>query len=836
MKKANKMIRIQLVHEGRVVKQVSSRVHEGIVLEQIKRYNEPYDTIAILEGDLSEGAKDMFKHVAKKIIPAAMAAGIALGGAGAPTDAHAQSYGNVGAPGINRDFPGLDQSIGQHLGDIFAPNYRERVRQREYERQTQQQEWNARQNEIRNARIQAARDQGRAQAGLPPAGSTNTAGAKVYDQSRVSQDGNFYIIYDMDNRVTRVPVKGTEFMSGDSQRLPHYITGSGSVFYVRHPHNNGLGESLEEGVGTIGTTPTIPSSGTGPTNTKFNPTGQTTNVKFNNKGQLSLDNDDEDATTKPGQLSPEAIKQLQDAGVEIEETALAEDAGLSAILDQYASSYAKFKEGDDLSDDPEFFQALFDYYSDNGEMPYGTQKARDGDPYQWISDRLDMESGIDPVAEGAEFGAYYSEQLAQKVFDQNPNLDTSGRADAYFDVAWPIMAADLGKKRAQYEINSEDFPMDTVSAYSHLQKQQQGVAEGSAHGYNVVRYYEKTSDRKNLTNWLCKEAGLEKNAPVYFDDADLVYGDKTIVPNALVNPKLKFNDLLTALVQATGGQGKQNVDGVYRSQGVAEVQINELSPELLKKARDRAGEKWADADDRKDKKASAKYNAQDDKFNSALRKKQKDIDEGVAEGGDSFQSQFDKKNAKVMKPANPVQFVKREINNNCERDGCAPGELNRNILAGIAQQSGLALRDVLRIRNMMDPVMQQGMAEGEDDADEATAADQGAADKNIIMQIRKASDYETPMTLELADGNTAKIDARVAKIILAQFDRLKPVSKELMQQTLNTREGFTELLNYFNEREVAEANDINTIREHMNIVAEAQVRAKALIKSIYGKI
>ena len=283
-------------------------------------------------------------------------------------------------------------------------------------------------------------------------------------------------------------------------------------------------------------------------------------------------------------------------------------------------------------------------------------------------------------------------------------------------------------------------------------------------------------------------------------------------------------------------RAKMHHDWLSGKQGVAEVQINELSPELLKKARDRAGEKWADADDRKDKKASAKYNAQDDKFNSALRKKQKDIDEGVAEGGDSFQSQFDKKNAKVMKPANPVQFVKREINNNCERDGCAPGELNRNILAGIAQQSGLALRDVLRIRNMMDPVMQQGMAEGEDDADEATAADQGAADKNIIMQIRKASDYETPMTLELADGNTAKIDARVAKIILAQFDRLKPVSKELMQQTLNTREGFTELLNYFNEREVAEANDINTIREHMNIVAEAQVRAKALIKSIYGKI
>jgi hypothetical protein len=100
---------------------------------------------------------------------------------------------------------------------------------------------------------------------------------------------------------------------------------------------------------------------------------------------------------------------------------------------------------------------------------------------------------------------------------------------------------------------------------------EQGVAEGSALGYNVVRYYEKTHDQIKLTRWLRKEAGLPKDAPVYFDDADLVYDDKTIVPDALINPNLKFNDLLTAVAQAAGGTGKQKVQGVYREQGVAEV-------------------------------------------------------------------------------------------------------------------------------------------------------------------------------------------------------------------------------------------------------------------------
>jgi hypothetical protein len=98
----------------------------------------------------------------------------------------------------------------------------------------------------------------------------------------------------------------------------------------------------------------------------------------------------------------------------------------------------------------------------------------------------------------------------------------------------------------------------------------QGVAEGSAHGYNVARWYEKNGDQLKLTKWLRKEAGLSKDADIYFDDADLVYGDQTIVPGALVDPKLKFNDLLTAVMQATGGTPKQNVDGVYRSQGTAE--------------------------------------------------------------------------------------------------------------------------------------------------------------------------------------------------------------------------------------------------------------------------
>ena len=98
-----------------------------------------------------------------------------------------------------------------------------------------------------------------------------------------------------------------------------------------------------------------------------------------------------------------------------------------------------------------------------------------------------------------------------------------------------------------------------VHGKKSMTQSNKGVSESDL-GHNVVRYYEKTQDVKKLTNWLEKNAGLPRNSPLYFDDVDLVYGDKTIVPGALVDPTLTFNDLLTAVVQASK-QGMAEEDG-----------------------------------------------------------------------------------------------------------------------------------------------------------------------------------------------------------------------------------------------------------------------------------
>lgn len=70
-------------------------------------------------------------------------------------------------------------------------------------------------------------------------------------------------------------------------------------------------------------------------------------------------------------------------------------------------------------------------------------------------------------------GGYYSEEVAQKIYDADPSLRSE---DDVLNHAYSIVKAELGTKTARYKFNyDEDFPSDIISNYIHLQKQ--GIAE-----------------------------------------------------------------------------------------------------------------------------------------------------------------------------------------------------------------------------------------------------------------------------------------------------------------------------------------------------------------------
>jgi hypothetical protein len=91
---------------------------------------------------------------------------------------------------------------------------------------------------------------------------------------------------------------------------------------------------------------------------------------------------------------PDALQRMQEmAGLPVSESRMIDESGetLMHVLDRFKHEVAQFEQGADLDDN--LYDALYDYYANSGEMPYGTMKARDGDPYEWVSDRLDQELG-----------------------------------------------------------------------------------------------------------------------------------------------------------------------------------------------------------------------------------------------------------------------------------------------------------------------------------------------------------------------------------------------------------------------------------------------------------
>ncbi len=115
--------------------------------------------------------------------------------------------------------------------------------------------------------------------------------------------------------------------------------------------------------------------------------------------------------------------------------------------------------------------------------------------YSRTRDEAKAKAGEQGVAEGPEFGSNYAEKLAQQVFGENPNLDTTGRANELLNAGFAIAKQELGK-RAVGVFRDEDFPSDFVSAYNHLKKQDASKGEEYfEHLDNLLEDWQKVNKR-----------------------------------------------------------------------------------------------------------------------------------------------------------------------------------------------------------------------------------------------------------------------------------------------------------------------------------------------------
>jgi hypothetical protein len=91
-------------------------------------------------------------------------------------------------------------------------------------------------------------------------------------------------------------------------------------------------------------------------------------------------------------IAEDAVKALRRAAG-LTENVLRDSTGstLDHIADTFKRDIRDFEETGNLSE--ELYDALYDYYQD--DMPYGTKKARSGDPYEWIADRITQDLGLE---------------------------------------------------------------------------------------------------------------------------------------------------------------------------------------------------------------------------------------------------------------------------------------------------------------------------------------------------------------------------------------------------------------------------------------------------------
>lgn len=227
------------------------------------------------------------------------------------------------------------------------------------------------------------------------------------------------------------------------------------------------------------------------------------------------------------------------------------DSGLAKVLKRFPHEVNAFKNGEDLSD--HLYDAVYDHYCNNGEMPYGTMKARDGDPYEWVTQKLDQELSYDSglTEDGDNVNSDLKAILSKypyeaKQFTEFGELDDGPMYEEFFDhylnageMPYGVAKARTGDpvqwvaERLEQDLGLDDGYLDSAH---ELSSHEDFSVEGAAGdimpmGEEVLNETDPAAVTHKLTS-----LGYDEGLDFFFDGADLVViGRSTarVVLNAL---------------------------------------------------------------------------------------------------------------------------------------------------------------------------------------------------------------------------------------------------------------------------------------------------------------
>jgi len=178
----------------------------------------------------------------------------------------------------------------------------------------------------------------------------------------------------------------------------------------------------------------------------------------------------EDTVSENNIMDPETKKMIPE-----------KDYVMKYVMAKHPEATKKLLQSQDLMDiyDDELYMDLFDYFSE--EMPYGTQKARDGDPVQYMQDELD---GMGMFGQPTSKFDMYNRKPAESVDEQDIEMEEDcGCDDEAVDamVSVPVQELQDILQLAGYENYAEkiqEYANEPEEEYSSVEDQLIGLSGG----------------------------------------------------------------------------------------------------------------------------------------------------------------------------------------------------------------------------------------------------------------------------------------------------------------------------------------------------------------------
>jgi hypothetical protein len=193
--------------------------------------------------------------------------------------------------------------------------------------------------------------------------------------------------------------------------------------------------------------------------------------------------------------------------------------GLDQIMRTMGRDIEQFKRSGELTD--ELYSALYDYYMD--EMPYGVAKARTGDPYEWIMNKLESELGVD---EGNLFTGNLAKARAagvkkadldgdgdmEKVNELDINLIKAAQKDAAKTVKHsdPESDRNIHKKYGHRSDRDDTGNDDDYDEFGNEKKKKSQPAAGDKRGRGRPKKY--TADKPRQERVTAKSRKADRTA------------------------------------------------------------------------------------------------------------------------------------------------------------------------------------------------------------------------------------------------------------------------------------------------------------------------------------